>query len=339
MFFQQLFSGAEQLEDLDGDVAVLLGAGEFAGTGAVGEEGHHHRRVALGAEDAADVAGLGVGAGEVRGAGLMVGADDHERVAVLLGETDRDLDGLVEIKHLGDRAGEVVGMLAYVDAGTLDHEEEAFPAARGEVVDGHLRGGGEVVAAVELDGLGQIDEALGAGDGRVGGVIDHGEGLPDGLLRERRHALEGGLRAGGSEFQGAGGQVGPDPLLVAAGGLVGEESRRGGAVEVVRGHDAAGIAHRGQDLRDVGDVHAGGVFPEEAVVGLGAGGVGGAGGGGVRGEVTGGLGAHEAEGLEVGQGELAAVGIHARVHGAMAHAVADQEDDVADPGVLAVHAE
>ena len=121
----QLFFSAEDRKDLVGDVAVLLRAGEFAGAGAVGEQGDHHRGVTLGGEDAEGVAVLGFGLGEDRGAGLVVGADDHEGVAVALGEADGGLDGLVEVEGFLDGAREVVGVLALVDAGAFDHQEEA----------------------------------------------------------------------------------------------------------------------------------------------------------------------------------------------------------------------
>ena len=335
----QLFFSAEDREDFVGDVAVLLRAGEFAGAGAVGEQGDHHRGVTLGGEDAEGVAVFGFGLGEDRGAGLVVGADDHEGVAVALGEADGGLDGLVEVEGFLDGAREVVGVLALVDAGAFDHQEKSLLAAGGEVLDGHLRGGGQVVTAVQGHGLREVEQALGACDGRVLGVVDHGVAAADGFLRGEGTGLVGVLRAGRGEGQRAGREVGPDLFLHAAGGLVGEEGRRRGAVEVVGGEYAAGVAQRGEDLGDVGDALLGGVDAEVAVVGLLAGGVGRAGGGGVGGEVVGGLGPHEAEGAQVGHRELAAVGVHGGVDGAVAHAVADQQDDVAHALVGAVDLE
>ncbi len=332
----QLFS-AKELNDFTGDVAVLLDSGEFEGVGAVGEEGYHHRGVALGGEDAVGVAGLGVGAVEDGGAGLVVGADDHEGVAVLLGEADGGFDGFVEVEGFADGLREFVGVLVLVDAGAFDHQEEAFLAAGGEVVDGHLSGLGQVGAALAaVHGRGQVEQALGIPYGRVPGVVDHGEAAADGFLGGDGHAHEDGLGAGGGEVELAVGQVGPNAFLGVAGVLVGKEGRRGGAVEVVGGQDAAGIALRGEDLGDVGDGLAGGILAQESVVGLLAGGIGGAGGGGVRGEVVGGLGADEADGVEVGHREFAAVGVHRGVDGALAHAVADHQDDVVHPGFLAV---
>ena len=335
----QLFFAAEDGEDLVGDVAVLVDASEFAGAGAVGEQGDHHRGVALGGEDAEGVAGLGIGLGEDGGAGLVVGADDHEGVAVTLGEADGRLDGLVEVEGLLDCLGEFVGVLVLIDAGAFDHEEEALLGAGGEVVDGKLGGGREVVTAVEADALGEEEQALGGGDGRVVGVVGHGVAAADGLLGGERTHFESVLRAGGGEGQAARREVGPDLFLEAAGGLVGEEGGRGGAVEVVGGEDAAGVAQRGELLGQVGDALLGRVDAEVAVVGLLARGVGGAGGRGVGGEVVGGLGSHEADDLEVGHRELAAVGVHGGVDGAVAHAVADQEDDVAHAFVGAVNLE
>ena len=55
---RSLFACAEEAEDLEGDVAVFLGAAEVAGVGAEGEERDHHRGMASGAEDGADEAGL-----------------------------------------------------------------------------------------------------------------------------------------------------------------------------------------------------------------------------------------------------------------------------------------
>ena len=335
----QLFLHAEDLEDLVGDVAVFLDAAEFAGAGAVGEQGDHHGGVALGGEDAGGEAVFGVGAAEDGGAGFVVGADDHQGVAVFFREADGGFDGFVEVQHFFHRAFEVVGVFVFVDAGAFDHQEEALPAAPGQVVDGQFGGGGQVVAAVQFHALRQIDEALGGGHGGVGGVVHHLEAALDGFPGAQRHGFEGGLRAGGGEGEAARREIGPDFFLVAAGGLVGEERGRGGAVEVVGGQYAAGVAQRGEVFGDVGDVPLGGVFAEVAVVGLDARGVGGAGGGGVGGEVVRGLGADVADGAQVGEGEGAAVGVHARVHGALAHAVADQQDDVADAGVLAVDPE
>ena len=336
LFVLQLFFPAKQAEDLVRHVAVLLHAAEFAGVRAVGEERHHHRGVALGGEDAEGVAGLRVGLGEDGGAGLVVGADDDERVPVAFGEADGGFNGLVEVEGLLHGAGEVVAVLALVDAGAFYHQEEALPAALGEVFDGHFRGGGEVVAPVEGDGLRQVQQALGVICVVVIGVIDHRVAAADFFLRGEGQALEGGLRAGGGEEEGAAGQVGPDLVLHPAGGLMGEEGRGRGAVEVVRGEHAAGVAQRGEEFGDVGNDLLGRVHAEVAVVGLLSRGVGRAGGGGVRGEVVGGLGAHEADGAQVGHREFAAVGVQGGIDGADAHAVADHQDDVAHAAVGAV---
>ena len=118
-----------------------------------------------------------------------------------------------------------------------------------------------------------------------------------------------------------------------------EESCRCGAVQIVGRNHSACKAEGFEAFGDIGDGLFIRIHSEEIVGGLLAGGISSSGCGRVCREIAVRLGADIAIGVEIGNSQLATVGIHAGVDSRQAHAVADQQDDVAHLAVRAVKTE
>ena len=251
---------------------------------------------------------------------------------VLLGEAYGFFDGLVEVECLLDHAVIAVVVFLLVYACSLDHQEESLIRLCGEVFEGQPCRAGEIVSSLAGGyGLGKIQQPVAAqrlfcvfmGEDYVEFVL---KSLP-GLEFE---FLEGLFRACRSKAEHAFRQVGPDRLACAARTLVGEERRRSGTAHVVGRDNSADIAEPCKFLGKVLQHAEVGSYPEIAVVGLDARGVGRARCRRVRGGVVRRLCTDIAHGLQVRHREFPSVGIHRRIDRAAAHSVSYHEYDIAD---------